>query len=180
MKMKTVRGAGAKAKGSRAERQWRDELKRIYKDAKLHEKIKRVPMSGASWMKGDVIDLNDYDSLYEVKNQESLEIPSWWRQAQREAGSSRTPFLVITQNHRPFYIFMAPDVAECLISESGYAEVTHDIPWKKQVGLLDAIDRCEQYWTVTVEVGTKDKITLTGMKGEDYLTYKKALTNYDW
>ena len=49
MKLKTVKGAGAKAKGSRAERQWRDELRRIYSDTKKHEKIKRVPMSGASW-----------------------------------------------------------------------------------------------------------------------------------
>ena len=177
MKLKTVKGAGAKAKGSRAERQWRDELRRIYSDTKKHEKIKRVPMSGASWMKGDVVDLNDYDSLYEVKNQEKLEIPSWWRQAVREAGSNRTPFLVITQNHRPFYVFMAPDVAEVLISEAGFAGVSHDVSWRKQVGLLDAIDRGETYWTVTAEVGTKDSIVLTGMKGEDYITYKKALTD---
>lgn len=177
MRFKTVRGAGAKAKGSRAERQWRDELRRIYRDAKKHEKIKRVPMSGASWMKGDVIDLNDYDSLYEVKNQEKLEITSWWRQAVREAGSSRTPFLVITQNHRPFYVFMAPDVAEILISEAGFAGVRHDVSWRKQVGLLDAIDRGETYWTVTVELGTKDSIILTGMKGEDYITYKRALSD---
>ena len=177
MKLKTVKGAGAKAKGSRAERQWRDELRRIYSDTKKHEKIKRVPMSGASWMKGDVVDLNDYDSLYEVKNQEKLEIPSWWRQAVREAGSNRTPFLVITQKHRAFYVFMAPDVAEVLISEAGFAGVSHDVSWRKQVGLLDAIDRGETYWTVTVEVGTKDSIVLTGMKGEDYITYKKALTD---
>ena len=63
MKLKTVKGAGAKAKGSRAERQWRDELRRIYSDTKKHEKIKRVPMSGASWMKGGVVDFNDYESL---------------------------------------------------------------------------------------------------------------------
>ncbi len=177
MKYKTVRGAGAKAKGSRAERQWRDELRRIYKDASKHDKIKRVPMSGASWMKGDVIDLNDYDSLYEVKNQEKLEIPSWWRQAVREAGSSRTPFLVITQNHRPFYVFMYPDVSETLINEAGYSSLHNVKLWKKQVGLLDAIDKLEKHDTIHVELGTKDTIVLAGMKAENYIQYKKDLTN---
>ena len=176
MKYKTVRGAGAKAKGSRAERQWRDELKRIYKDASKHDKIKRVPMSGASWMKGDVIDLNDYDSLYEVKNQEKLEIPSWWKQAVREAGSNRTPFLIITQNNRPFYVFLEEHVLLSLMEAAGYNNMGHVINWKRQKGLLDAIDGVAIYDYVLADLGNKESTILAGIKGETYITYKKALT----
>lgn len=176
-KYKTVKGAAAKAKGSRAERQWRDELKRIYKDAKLHDKIKRVPMSGASWMKGDVVDLNDYDSLYEVKNQESLTIPDWWRQTKREAGASRTPILVITQNHRPFYVFMEEHALEAMMMAAGVNNMGHVTKWKMQSGLLDAIDRINQYDYVLAEVGIKDSITLAAIKGESYIQLKKMLTN---
>ena len=144
MKLKTVRGAGAKAKGSRAERQWRDELKRIYKDAKLHDKIKRVPMSGASWMKG---------------------------------GTSRTPVLVITQNHRPFYVFMEEHVLNSMMTAVEVNNMGHVIPWKKQKGLLDAIDRISQYDYVLADVGVKDHVELAGIQGESYIQLKKLLTN---
>ena len=177
MKLGTVRGAGAKAKGSRAERQWRDELKRIYKDAKLHDKIKRVPMSGASWMKGDVVDLNDYDTLYEVKNQESLCIPDWWRQAKREAGTSRTAMLVVTQNHRPFYVFMEEHVLNAMMTAAGVNNMGHVINWKRQKGLLDAIDNIAQYDYVLADLGNKESTLLAAIKGESYIQLKKLLTN---
>lgn len=177
MKLKTVRGAGAKAKGSRAERQWRDELKRIYKDAKLHDKIKRVPMSGASWMKGDVVDLNDYDTLYEVKNQETLSIPDWWRQTKREAGASRTPVLVITQNHRPFYVFLEETALNAMMLAAGVNNMGHVTHWRRQKGLLDAIDGINQYDYVLADVGAKDNIVLAAIKGESYIQLKKMLTN---
>lgn len=177
MRLKTVRGAGAKAKGSRAERQWRDELKRIYKDASKHDKIKRVPMSGASWMKGDVVDLNDYDSLYEVKNQEFLCIPDWWRQAKRESGTSRTPFLVITQNHRPFYVFMEEHVLTSMMLAAGVNNMGHVVQWKKQKGLLDAVDRISQYDYVLADIGCKEHVFLAAIQGESYIQLKKLLTN---
>jgi len=177
MRLKTVRGAGAKAKGSRAERQWRDELKRIYKDTSKHDKIKRVPMSGASWMKGDVVDLNDYDSLYEVKNQESLCIPDWWRQAKRESGTSRTPFLVITQNHRPFYVFAEEHVIMTMLQAAELDKVSKTVSWRKQKGLLDAIDRCDDYDVVVADIGCKEHVFLAAIKGESYIQLKKLLTN---
>lgn len=170
--MKTVKANKAKAKGSRAERQWRDELKRIYDTSAEREKIKRVPMSGASWMKGDVVDLNDYDTLYEVKNCEKLEIPSWWRQAVREAGSSRTPVLAITQNNRPFFVFMEPEDFKSLMELCGFQDAIRKTLWKQQRGLLDAIDKCELYDVVEVLVGQKEPITLIGIKGDHYIRYK--------
>lgn len=98
-----VKGKGARDKGSRAERKWRDELRRIY-PTELRKNVQRIPMSGAGYIKGDVADQNDPDSCYEVKNQERLNIPEWWRQAVSQAGSTRTPILVFTQNHAPFYV----------------------------------------------------------------------------
>ena len=98
-------GRSAKAKGSNAERKVRDELRRIY-PTELRQKVQRVPMSGASWMKGDVIDLNDTSMAIEVKNQETLQIPAWWRQTTAQAQSWQTPALVFTSNHRPFYWVM--------------------------------------------------------------------------
>lgn len=101
----SVKGKGARDKGSRAERKWRNELRRIY-PPELRNKVQRVPMSGAGYIKGDIADLNDTDTCYEVKNQEQLHIPDWWRQAVSQAGSSRTPVLVVTQNYAPFYVIM--------------------------------------------------------------------------
>lgn len=176
-KYKTSRGAAAKLKGNRAELRWRNELRRIYDDASMREKIKRVPMSGASWMKGDVVDLNDYDTLYEVKNQESLGIPAWWHQTIREAGTSRTAVLVVTQSYRPFYVFMQPDAAEALVREAGFGDCSNSINWKTQRGLLDAIDRLDHYGIVFVDFRDKNGTVLVGMKGEDYIACKRTLTN---
>lgn len=50
--------------------------------------------------------MNDYDSCIEVKNQETLKLNEWWRQAKNQAGSSRTPVLVVTQAFRPFYFIL--------------------------------------------------------------------------
>lgn len=175
--MKTVKANKAKAKGSRAERQWRDELRRIYKTPAEREKIKRVPMSGASWMKGDVVDLNDYDTLYEVKNCEKLEIPSWWRQAVREAGSSRTPVLVITQNNRPFFVFMLPEDFYALEEQADMKGAHRYTTWKQQRGLLDEISHCDDLVVVEVLVGIKEPITLIGMKSDCYINLKERCYN---
>lgn len=173
--MRTIKGKQAKDKGSRGERLWRDELRRIYDTAQEREKIKRVPMSGASWMKGDVVDLNDYDTLYEVKNCEKLEIPAWWRQAVRESGSSRTPVLAVTQNNRPFFVFMTTEDVEALYKQAGVSEHLRKTLWKRQKGLLDAISRLGQLEVIEVLLGSKDQIVLTGMQAENYIYLKKLI-----
>lgn len=101
-----VKGKGARDKGSRAERKVRDMLRSIYPKEK-RSYVYRVPLSGAGAIKGDVADNNDYDSCYEVKNQERLHIPEWWQQAKAQAGASRTPILVVTQSYRPYYFIMS-------------------------------------------------------------------------
>ena len=104
-KSKTIRGRAAKRKGSRAEIKVRNALRSIY-PVELHNKVQRVPLSGAGSIKGDVYDANDWDSCYEVKCQESLVLNDWWRQAKNQAGTARTPVLVVTQSYRPFYYFL--------------------------------------------------------------------------
>lgn len=100
-----VKGKGARDKGSRAERKVRDLLRSIY-PKELRPSVYRVPLSGGGAIKGDVADNNDPDTCYEVKSQEQLKLPDWWRQAKSQAGSTRTPVLVVTQAYRPFYFIM--------------------------------------------------------------------------
>ena len=99
-------GRGARAKGQKFERKVRDELKKIYTDVTRHGEIHRVPMSGASYTKGDVVDLNDNSWNYEAKCQEKLSLPMWWRQTKIQAKSFQTPCLVFSSNHRPMYWVM--------------------------------------------------------------------------
>ena len=103
-KHKTIRGKGARRKGSRAEIKVRNALRTIY-PVELRNNVQRVPLSGAGAIKCDVMDTNDPNSAYEVKCQESLNLNDWWRQAKSRAGM-RTPILVITQAYRPFYYIM--------------------------------------------------------------------------
>lgn len=102
---KKVKGRGARDKGSRAERQVRDMLRSIYPKDK-RSCVYRIPLSGAGAIKGDVADNNDYDSCYEVKNQENLKLAEWWEQTKAQAGATRTPILVVTQSYRPYYFIM--------------------------------------------------------------------------
>ena len=100
-----ITARGRRAKGQRAERQVRDLLKSIY-DVDRRDQIHRVPMSGASYTKGDVVDLNDNSWSYEVKAQEKLALPLWWRQTKIQTKSFQTACLVFTSNNRPFYWVM--------------------------------------------------------------------------
>lgn len=103
--MTKVSARGRRQKGAKAERAVRDELKKIY-EVDRHTQIHRVPMSGAGFMKGDVVDLNDTSWCYEVKCQETLQLHAWWRQTKSQANSYQTPCLVFTSNHRPLYWVM--------------------------------------------------------------------------
>ena len=120
----SVKGKGARDKGSRAERKVRDILKTIY-PPELRKNINRIPMSGAGYIKGDVSDSNDPDSCYEIKNQEQLHLPEWWRQAKDQAGTVRTPVLVVTQNHRPFYFILRESDWTSMVESTEYKDFTY-------------------------------------------------------
>lgn len=105
MAKKNKTGKSSRDKGRRAEYKVRDILRSIY-PPNLRKNVQRVPLSGAGSIKGDILDMNDYDSCVEVKNQEALKLNEWWRQAKNQAGSSRTPVLVVTQAFRPFYFIL--------------------------------------------------------------------------
>lgn len=149
----SVKGKGARDKGSRAERKVRDMLKTIY-PSELRKNVQRVPMSGAGWMKGDVLDRNDTDSCYEVKNQEKLCMPDWWRQTISQSGTSRTPVLVVTQSYRPYYFIMRKTDWDAMRDYTEYKEFNEEIKVKsgstffddmadigeRQVGRLNLVD----------------------------------------
>lgn len=100
--MAKISAKGRRQKGQRAERQVRDLLKKLY-TAERRDQIHRVPMSGASYTKGDVVDLNDNSWSYEVKAHETLALHEWWRQTKIQASSFQTACLIFTSNNRPFY-----------------------------------------------------------------------------
>lgn len=92
-----------KNKGSRAER----EVASLYRKYEIDPDAKRMPGSGAfTHLKGDLLKPNDYEWLDEVKNQERVQLWSWWEQAVNQAKPNRTPVLHITSNHRPILTVM--------------------------------------------------------------------------
>ena len=165
-----VKGRGAKAKGSNAERKVRDELRRIY-PPELRQKIQRVPMSGAGWMKGDVIDLNDTDVCYEVKKQENLQIPAWWRQTTAQAQSWQTPVLVFTSNHRPFHWVLRENDWEAFVEDTAYGSVVHGVKGSTRA-LYEKLSNLKAWEYLVIDIeGEK----LAVVQQDDYITVKKEI-----
>lgn len=132
----SVKGKGARDKGSRAERKVRDLLRSVYKPEN-RKRVYRIPLSGAGAIKGDVADLNDPDSCYEVKNQENLQLHEWWRQTKRQAGMVRTPVLVVTSNHRPFYFIMRETDWFPRVENTVYEDYRYESPIKSGANFFD-------------------------------------------
>ena len=148
----SVKGKGARDKGSRAERKVRDILRTIY-PTELRKNVQRIPMSGAGYIKGDVADNNDTDTCYEVKNQEQLHLPEWWRQTKAQAGVNRTPVLVVTQNHRPFYFILRESDWRAMVEATEYTDYTYQSPVKSGSTFFDDMaELSERTWgTVTLD-----------------------------
>lgn len=166
------KGRAAKQKGSRAERQVRDELKKIY-PVDRRSRINRVPMSGAGWMKGDVIDMNDTDMSYEVKNQETLALPEWWRQTKVQAQSWQTPVLIFTSNHRPLYWAMRVEDWESFAGDTIYGKAVAPVEASNR-GIYAKLSVLDPWEYLVIELdGDKVAITTT----QDYITVKKDIFN---
>lgn len=138
----SVKGKGARDKGGRAERKVRDMLRTIY-PPELRKNVQRVPMSGAGYIKGDVADNNDVDFCYEVKNQETLCLPDWWRQAKSQAGATRTPVLVVTKNHYPYYFILRRHDWQTMVDFTEYSSFTHQVEVKSGQAVLDQLGELE-------------------------------------
>ena len=92
-----MKAQGKKAKGSRLERKIAELYRRQGFDAV------RMPMSGAmgGHMSGDIAFRYLVPFKVEVKNQETVKIWEWWRQAQEQASINEEPVLFFSGNHRP-------------------------------------------------------------------------------
>ena len=128
-------------------------------------------MSGAGYTKGDVIDLNDTDMCYEVKNQENLQIPAWWRQTIAQAQTWQTPALVFTSNHRPFYWVMRED------DWVSFAEDTLHGPQVSRVkgstrDIYNKLYNLVAWDYLVIEVEGEE---LAVIANEDYITVKKEI-----
>ena len=109
-------------------------------------------MSGAGWMKGDVFDGNDPDTCYEVKCQETLCLPDWWRQAKSQAGTIRTPVLVITQAYRPFYYIMNKEAWDAMLSHSDFSNFKDSVEIQRSTNLMDRLSELEQRQIMTMYI----------------------------
>lgn len=147
----TIRGRAAKRKGSRAEIKVRNALRTIY-PVELRQKVQRVPLSGAGSIKGDVYDANDWDSCYEVKCQESLVLNDWWRQAKNQAGTSRTPVLVVTQAYRPFYYFLHKKDWTEMRKMTEYDLFDQEVRFKHPKGLMDGLSELDKMVIGTISL----------------------------
>lgn len=140
----SVKGAGARRKGSRAEIKVRNLLRSIY-PTELHKNVQRVPLSGAAAIKGDVMDNNDPDSVYEVKCQETLCLNDWWRQAKAQALPARTPILVVTQSYRPFYFIMHKKDWESMVATSSFSNLCKERIFTSTRNFMDKMAELENY-----------------------------------
>lgn len=168
---KKIIGRSAKRKGSRAEIQVRNLLRTIY-PTELHKYVQRVPLSGAAAIKGDVMDNNDPDSVYEVKCQETLCLPDWWRQAKVQALPSRIPILVVTQSYRPFYFIMHKKDLMGMVQETDFIPLHKE---KKLKSTRNFMDRVADLGAYTVAELTLDGDTCVAIPQIYYLDIKKAL-----
>ena len=169
----SVKGRGAKRKGSRAEIKVRNLLRTIY-PPELRDKVQRVPLSGGGSIKGDVYDANDWDSCYEVKCQETLVLNDWWRQAKVQAGVSRTPVLVITQAYRPFYFILRKQDWDEMRGATEYELFSEEIPMKKIKTLMDDLADLERYKVGSLTLDTDDIVLIPQ---DYYLEVKESLYN---
>ena len=142
----------ASSKGKRAERKVRDELKRIYPPER-RSVINRVPMSGASpVMKGDVIDMNDTNYAYEVKCQEKLCLPEWWRQTVSQAMSFQIPVLVFTSSYRPLYWAVRESDWMAMVDGTIYSGVS-SVADATTRGLYDKLSSADNYQALRLSLG---------------------------
>lgn len=159
VKKKKITGRSAKQKGSRAEIKVRNLLRSIYPQ-KYRERVYRVPLSGAGAIKCDVMDMNDPDSAYEVKCQETLVLHDWWRQAKVQAGVSRTPVLVITQSYRPFYFIMRQVDWEATRDSTMYGVFNQAVPLKVSKDLFDDLAELEHNTPASLVLDDDDVLVI--------------------
>lgn len=90
-----------KSKGSGYER----EIAKLYVEFGIDPNCQRMPLSGASeHLKGDIHKAHntalEYRFVDEVKRQENLAIPQWWRQAVSQCTIGEEPLLHFKQNNQ--------------------------------------------------------------------------------
>lgn len=167
----SVKGAGARRKGSRAEIKVRNMLRTIY-PTELHKNVQRVPLSGAAAIKGDVMDNNDPDSVYEVKCQETLCLHDWWRQAKAQAAPARTPILVVTQAYRPFYFIMHKHAFEAMVDATDFKPLHKEEVLSNTRDFMNRVAGLGAYTVAEVTIDDDDCVVIPQIY---YLDVKRAL-----
>lgn len=167
----SVKGAGARRKGSRAEIKVRNLLRTIY-PTELNKNVQRVPLSGAAAIKGDVMDMNDPDSVYEVKCQETLCLHDWWRQAKAQAAPARTPILVVTQSYRPFYFIMHKHAFKAMVEATDFQSLHKEEPLSSTRDFMDRVAELGAYTVAKVTLDDDECVVIPQIY---YLDVKRAL-----
>lgn len=99
--MKAIAFRSRKAKGKRLE----IKVAQLIRDKGLDPNAKRMPGSGAfEGFKTDLYSTLPYS--FEMKNQETVKLWEWWKQALGQATIARPPVLVVGGNFRPILATM--------------------------------------------------------------------------
>ena len=99
-----MKTSSAKAKGTRLEK----EIARKLRDNDLDKDAKRMILSGASYLKGDIY--TNLPITIEAKNQEKWKLYEWYIQAVAEnTASGKIPMVVCSRNREDIYAFLSFD-----------------------------------------------------------------------
>lgn len=98
----------AKTKGANAEREVAAILKpivdKVYRDLGIEPPVIKRNLEQTRSGGYDLVGI-DWMAL-EVKRQENLSIPAWWRQTLRQAKPDQLPVLIYRQNRKPWKVIM--------------------------------------------------------------------------
>ena len=70
----------------------------------LGTNVRRTPNSGGLSIKGDIIDINldsvIHDCHLEIKNQNKIMFPKWWKQTTDDCSGYKLPLLIFKHDHK--------------------------------------------------------------------------------
>ena len=128
-------------------------------------------MSGAGWMKGDVIDLNNTDWCYEVKAQESLQLHAWWRQTKAQTKSFQTACLAFTSNNRPLYWVMKAGDWESYEGQTVFDDVIEYV----DINTRSLYDKLEKLTQIQVAHTDLDSDEVVIVPNELFIAFRRDL-----
>lgn len=133
--------ASKKQKGSRLEKK----IAKRYRNTGLFPDAQRQLLSGGGYLKGDIYTKEHNDFVEECKNQETVRLNEWWKQAEKDAHTQK-PLLHISANYRPIISVLYQDDFMDMVWELEDYDIKHilnpQVVSKKRFNLWNEWDKC--------------------------------------